>query len=172
MENNRIQKMNLIAHSYNQYFRMVINYINRRIDDYDEAMDMAQDVFVRLIEYKDMICKETVRNFIFSIAQNIVIDYIRRKNKKIEIYSYIYDMQSPVTYYTPEEGASVHDLQRMERHYMELLPLQRRKIYYMTRIEEKSADEISMTLHIKKRTVESHQFAARKEIREHLREVI
>ena len=172
MENYRIQKMNLVAHSYNQYFRMVINYINRRINDYDEAMDMAQDVFVRLIEYKDMICEETVKNFIFSIAQNIVIDYIRRKNKKIEIYSYIYDMQSSVTYQTPEEETCVHDLQRIERHYMELLPLQRRKIYYMTRIEEKSNYEISMKLHLSKRTVESHQFTARKEIRKHLLKVI
>jgi DNA-directed RNA polymerase specialized sigma24 family protein len=60
----------------------------------------------------------------------------------------------------------------MERHYMELLPLQRRKIYYMTRIEGKSADEISMNLHLSKRTIESHQFTARKEIREYLLKVI
>jgi DNA-directed RNA polymerase specialized sigma24 family protein len=42
----------------------------------------------------------------------------------------------------------------------------------MSRIEEKSTDEIAKELHLSRRTVESHQFMARREVRENLRRII
>ena len=172
MENTTSPKSALISQAFKQYHQMIIGYINRRINNIDDAEDMSQDVFLRLMEYKDILCEETIKNFIFTIAQNRVIDYIRRINKKIEIYSYIYDFQPSVTTYTPEQEASAHDLLMIENHCMRKLPPQRCKIYYMSRIEEKSTDEIAKELHLSRRTVESHQFMARKEVRENLRRII
>jgi len=81
-------------------------------------------------------------------------------------------VQPSVTTYTPEQETSAHDLLMMENHCMRKLPPQRCKIYYMSRIEEKSTDEIAKELHLSRRTVESHQFMARKEVRENLRRII
>jgi len=86
MENTTSPQSALISQAFKQYHLMIIGYINRRINNIDDAEDMSQDVFLRLMEYKEILCEETIKNFIFTIAQNRVIDYIRRINKNLLLY--------------------------------------------------------------------------------------
>ena len=65
------------------------SYITYRITHRYEAEDLTQDIFVRLLDYKQMLRPDTVKSFLVTIARNIVIDYIRRYYKKQEIDSYI-----------------------------------------------------------------------------------
>ena len=52
------------------------------------------------------------------------------------------------------------------------LPEQRRKIYIMSRFENKSSADIAAQLGISSRTVENHLFISRKEIREYIQKCI
>ncbi len=52
------------------------------------------------------------------------------------------------------------------------LPEQRRKIYIMSRFENKSSADIAAQLGISSRTVENHLFISRKEIREYIQQCI
>ena len=81
----------IITRSYEEYYQVILTYITYRITHRYEAEDLTQDVFVRLLDYKQMLRPDTVKYFLFTIARNIVIDYIRRYYKKQEIDSYIYD---------------------------------------------------------------------------------
>ncbi len=84
--------------------RWILTYITYRITHRYEAEDLTQDVFVRLLDYKQMLRPDTVKYFLFTIARNIVIDYIRRYYKKQEIDSYIYDTMSTSTNETEEKN--------------------------------------------------------------------
>ena len=57
----------------------------------EDAKDLAQDVFLRLMDYKQMLRPETIKYFIFSICRNLVIDYLRRHYKMQEIKMCIRD---------------------------------------------------------------------------------
>ena len=81
----------IITRSYEEYYQVILTYITYRITHRYEAEDLTQDVFVRLLDYKQMLRPDTVKYFLFTIARNIVIDYIRRYYKKQEIDSYIYE---------------------------------------------------------------------------------
>ena len=81
----------IITRSYKEYYQVILTYITYRITHRYEAEDLTQDVFVRLLDYKQMLRPDTVKYFLFTIARNIVIDYIRRYYEKQEINSYIYD---------------------------------------------------------------------------------
>ena len=77
----------IITRSYEEYYQVILAYITYRITHRYEAEDLTQDVFVRLLDYKQMLRPDTVKYFLFTIAHNIVIDYIRRYYKKQEIDS-------------------------------------------------------------------------------------
>lgn len=93
----------IITRSYEEYYQVILTYITYRITHRYEAEDLTQDVFVRLLDYKQMLRPDTVKYFLFTIARNIVIDYIRRYYKKQEIDSYIYDTMSTSTNETEEK---------------------------------------------------------------------
>lgn len=171
MENCMMKTSKLIADSYERYRYSVYLYINNKVNNKEEAEDLSQDVFVRLMDYKQMLRSDTVKYFIYIISRNLVNDYLRRYYKKQEITSYMYDM-AKVTYDEVESYIVADDLLVWEKRRIALLPQQRRKIYVMSRFEDKSVTDISEELNLSRRTVENHLFISRKEVREYLKQCI
>ena len=171
MENKKMTSVQLIADSYTSYHRSVYLYICYRINNKKEAEDIAQDVFLRLMDYKQMLRPDTVKFFIYTISRNLVNDYLRRHYKKQEVNSYLYE--HTVTYTNETESQVItNDLLACEKQKLFTLPLRRRKIYVMSRFEGKSASEISANLQLSPRTIENHLFISRKEIREYMKQCI
>ncbi len=82
----------IITCAYNEYHSIILSYITYRINyNRCDAEDLTQDVFLRLLDYKKMLHEDTVKSFLFTIARNVVTDYLRRYYKKQEITTYIYD---------------------------------------------------------------------------------
>ena len=106
-----------------------------------------------------------------TIALNLVTDYLRRHYKKQEITTYLYDML-PVSYTHVGSSVITSDLQQQEVKRMTLMPVQRKKIYYLNRFEGKNSEEISQELGLSVRTVENHLYISRKEMREYIRKCI
>ncbi len=69
-------------------FIFIIYY---KIGKDEEAKDLSQDVFLRLMDYKQILRPETVKHFIFAICRNLVTDYLRRFYKAQEVTSYLFD---------------------------------------------------------------------------------
>ncbi|MBT9859721.1 sigma-70 family RNA polymerase sigma factor [Bacteroides xylanisolvens] len=173
MEEKDMQTMNpttnqLLTETYNSLCPIIIHYINRKINDYESARDMAQDVFLRLMEYKQILRKETVRSMVFFIAHNLVIDYLRRYYRKQEMSAYFYEYGVTVTDET-ESSVIANDLSAQENLKLLQLSPQRRTVYIMSRFQEKTTPKISEELCLSRRTVENHLLAGRKEIREYIK---
>ena len=166
MENSTMTTSQLIADSYVSYHNQVYLYILHKVNCREEAEDLSQDVFLRLMEYKQMLRPDTVKFFIYTISRNLVNDYLRRFYKKQEISSYMYDHADT------ESRIISDDLAALEQHKLSVLPTQRRKIYTMSRFEDKSIADISSELNLSHRTVENHLRIGRHEVREYIRQCI
>ena len=59
----------LIADSYERYHFSVYLYIYNKVNNKEEAEDLSQDVFVRLMDYKQMLRPDTVKFFIYTISR-------------------------------------------------------------------------------------------------------
>lgn len=171
MKNNSVKPLCIIESSYLTYCRQVLSYISSRINNMDDAEDLTHDTFLRLMEYKPMLNMETVKYFIFTIARNLVIDYLRRYYKYKEVSSYMYET-SPSYVESPESGVISEDILKIEKLRISTLPTQRKTIYNMSRFDEKTTSEISAALNLSVRTVENHLFIGRKEIRKFIRQCI
>lgn len=168
MENSTMTTSQLITDSYELYHRQVYLYIYYKVNNQEEAEDISQDVFLRLMEYKQMLRPDTVKFFIYTISRNLVNDYLRRYYKKQEISSYLYDRAETSTNETESRIIS-NDLAILEERKLSVLPTQRRKIYAMSRFEDKSVADISMELNLSQRTVENHLRMGRHEMREYIK---
>ncbi|MCQ2128019.1 MAG: sigma-70 family RNA polymerase sigma factor [Bacteroidaceae bacterium] len=161
----------LITEAFNVYSSALHHYICNRINDKEEASDILQDTFVRLLDC-DVICKESLKSLLFTIANNLVIDHIRRHYKRQEIYSYMYDAMKEKHALTPEQVACAKDIAEKEHQAMFRLSPAAMRVYKMTREEGMTIDEIAAELGISRRTVECHQLRGRKIVRESLRKIV
>jgi len=161
----------IIAKAFADHSASLALHICARIQDMEEAKDMVQEVFLRLLGM-ELITEETVKSLCYTIANNLVIDYIRRHYKREEVYSYWYDQVEQSHSLTPEQIAVFHEIASQEQCAISQLSPISRKVYEMTRMDGRTITEIAEELDMPRRTVESHQFRARKAVREHMRRVI
>ncbi|WP_418213859.1 sigma-70 family RNA polymerase sigma factor [Bacteroides difficilis] len=171
MKDTTMKNNQLIIDSYMSYRQSVYLYIYCKINSKEDAEDISQDVFLRLIDYKQILREDTVRFFIFTIARNLLTDYLRHYYKKQEVTSYIYDFA--VTSVNDTDSRLItNDIAMHEQHCLTLLPPQRCIIYKMSRFENKSLDDISKELQLSRRTIENHLFIGRKEMRAYLKDCV
>lgn len=168
MENRLIKRHQQIAELYLSNREKIYRFFVGRIHSPADAEDLTQDVFVRLLEHNMMFCSDTVEYLLFTIARNLLNDYLRRYYKRQEISTYLYNVY-PVASDDTENRVLAADLQLHELRKMSQLPPQRRKIYQLARFEEKSVSDIALQLELSFRTVENHLRIGRKEVREYMR---
>ncbi len=171
MENRIKLSDRLITEYYEEYRQSVFFYICRRIENRSDAEDLTQDAFLRLLEYRMMIRRDTLKYFLFTIVRNLLNDYLRRYYKRQEIDRYLYDTL-PVTTVEPESWMVADEIRKLECRRVSALSGQRRKVYVLSRFYDKSVLDISKDLNLSYRTVENHLFISRREVREFIRRCI
>lgn len=139
-------------------------HIKARINNSDDAEDLVQEIFLRLLEHKGLLLKEGVKGLAYAIANNVVNDYLRHHYVKTSVHASIYESVSELTNET-EDAVIGRDLERLERESLESMPRQRRLIYMLRVHEGKTTKEIAQQLSISTRTAENHYYIGIREMR-------
>lgn len=95
---------------YEKYHRLLYVLAYRYLMDKDRAEDAIQDVFVKLWEYRERLnIGISLRNFLFTMVKNHVLNVIRNENSAIE-------KQYEIAQRTPEyEDDLVEKLEKREQ---------------------------------------------------------
>ena len=150
---------------------MLFYYVYSHINNIEEAKDITHDIFLRAIYYNKELKENSIISFLFSIARNLVIDYVRHLNTRIEVDSYISCINENIVN-DVDSNINYKDILSLEKKRIKLLPKQRRIIYIKNRFNHKTIGEISEELNISKRTVEGHLLLGRKQVRDYIRRCI
>jgi RNA polymerase sigma-70 factor (ECF subfamily) len=146
-----------------------VSYIKYRLNNQDKAEDLAQDVFVRLIDYKEMLRPDTVKSFVYTIARNIAIDYLRQRTRRQEVTANMYEFHEIPFKDDIESKLLEKQILQLEQNRLNTFTPQRKIVYALSRYEEMSIEEISENLNIAHRTVENHLLVGRKMMREYIK---
>lgn len=168
MKSMETKAYSIIEEAYKEYYPVIYRYVRCRIKCKYEVEDLVQDVFMRLLDCDNMLQKSTIQSFLFTIARNLVTDYLRCYYRKQEMISCAYENAIEFTC-GPEEEIIVKDLLFMEKMRLSVFPQQRQRVYSMSRFEEKTLSEISKELQLSMSTVENHLFIGRKIMRNYIR---
>lgn len=161
----------LITEAYKNYRKNVFLYFSSRIEHSEDAEDLTQDVFLRLLEQPEFLQESTLCSLVFTVAHNILMDYLRRHYKWQAIASSIKETATWVTN-DVESGLMKNDVCRIENQCVCKMPPLRGTIYRLTRYDEKTPVEISAMLNIPVKTVCDQLYLGRKAVRTYLKECI
>lgn len=172
MNNLTTDQTRFIGEIYKRYAREVHIFFVRHTKDEMRADDMTQDLFLRLMNYGNMIVEATAKNFVFTIAKRMVIDDTRHQAFVRQAARGYQLQREQERFWQDSTSLECRQIEEMERAKLRTLPPKMAQVYELTRFEEKTSQELAEELHISKRTVEYHLLVSRREIRGALRKAI
>lgn len=149
---------------YNQYYKQIFNFIYRKTKKYHLTEELTQDTFIDFLDaLRDFRFQSSLKTFIFSIAKNKAIDWIRRKKIKNIIFSMLpnYVVEGLKVVLIDEE-LEKKALAKKITHVFAKLPNDYRRILRQKYIEEAKVDKIAHDLNLGFKATESLLFRARK----------
>ena len=160
----------LISDYYTLHRAELLAYASSRLGDKDEAEDLVQNTFLRILTSDMLVTEQTLPALVFTICRNLVTDYYRHRASRHEYEHYI---QSSY-----DKGMSIESVfyaadivEAMERGMIHI-PEHCRNIYRMHILGGMRVSEISEQTGEKYKTVENRLGLARKQMRNYLRAVV
>ena len=160
----------LISDYYTLHRAELLAYASSRLGDKDEAEDLVQNTFLRLLTTDKMLTEQTLPALVFTICRNLVSDYYRRRAFRYEYEHYI--QSSGEGFSTMESVFFAADIIERMEHGLARIPKNCRHIYRLHNLEGMRVSEISEQTGEKYKTVENRLGLARRQMRAYLRAVV
>lgn len=160
-----LQKDSQALHTlYKTYHTELCSFVTNRLADTHIAEELTQDIFIQFLEsIRDFRYQCSLKTFLFTIARNKVIDYIRKKKVKRVLFSHLpsFVVDGLATVVMDEDLERRELTQKLEETFEEL-PHDYQLVLRLKYIEDKSVKEISEILVRSFKSTESLLFRARK----------
>jgi RNA polymerase sigma-70 factor (ECF subfamily) len=168
------------AELVSRYRNQITNYVYRMTNDYDGAVDLAQETFIRVYRAADRYqTSHAFSTYIYRIATNLAISELRkRKRRKLVSLTGFFqgrDGAEPVEF-DPPDARPLQDTEMVDderrkavARAIATLPDKYRAPLVLRDVEGKSYEEISRILETSEGTIKSRISRARGLLREKLR---
>jgi RNA polymerase sigma-70 factor, ECF subfamily len=163
---NAAQETPLLA-SFIRHQKDLLRFLSFKLSCADTAGDLVQETYLRIANYPEPDAIENPRAFFFHIANNLALDHLRKRAFQDRFNSG--EIGCGIVASTADEpAAAVNAIQQLERLgiLIEELPLTRRQVFLLSRVEGKSYKAIAQECGISERTVENHVYKALKTLKE------
>ena len=155
-----------------RYQRPIAAYVYRMVGDYDAALDLTQEVFIKvynsLARYRSEFKFST---WIYKIAHNAAIDHLRRYALREQAVTSGFDLEhrdTPVAgrRLTPEQESERKERRSEVEMVVEMLPRAYRELIVLRHSHDLSYDEIAEVTGLPLGTVKNRLFRAREAMRD------
>ena len=158
--------INLLINYYRAHRDELLAFVSSRLRGGEEAEDIVQDVFLRLLTADRMITEVTLPALVYTTARNLIIDYYRRRHT-FEAYEH-YLKNTDETADFAESILSVREITEQLERGLVRLPESCRKVYRLHIYGGMKVSEISQHLGEAYKSVEHRLGIARKAVRQAL----
>ncbi|MBV9211109.1 MAG: sigma-70 family RNA polymerase sigma factor [Acidobacteria bacterium] len=180
LEATRVGDEAAFAELVSRYRNQITNYIYRMTNDYDGAVDLAQETFVRVYRAADRYqTSHAFSTYIYRIATNLAISELRKRKRRklVSLTGFFQGKEGaePVEFDPPDarplqDTALVDDERRQAvARAISTLPEKYRAPLVLRDVEGRSYEEIARILETSEGTIKSRISRARGLLREKLR---
>ncbi|RKE47157.1 RNA polymerase sigma factor [Sphingobacterium detergens] len=141
---------------YGLYYRQLAGNLMKLLKNRDLVGEALQEIFMRLWNNRDNVDPEKpIKAYLFRIGENLVYDAFRRaaRDEKMRAYFMAFTTEA---YEHIEKTLYEQENRKMLYEAIDQLPPQRKKVYRLCKLEEKSYKEISEMLGISTAAVNDH----------------
>lgn len=141
---------------YQEHHEWLVRWIARRTYNRDNAQDIAQDTFIRLLN-KPAVYHEirSPRAWLTKVAGNLVTDDIRRKILEENYVGYLESMPE-TAYFSPEEQFQLLKLLEQIDSLLSSLRSIEKKAFLMVRLDGLSYKEVASQLGVSLSSIEKY----------------
>jgi RNA polymerase sigma-70 factor (ECF subfamily) len=140
---------------FRDHNRALVNFLATRLHSDQEAREVAQEAYVRLLQLDRPAAESFLRASLFRIAANLAVDRLRRRGVQTRAArSNIFDEID--TRHEPERMLLAEEELSIVHGFLAELPEKCRRAYLLYRLEDKSQSEIAVELNITPRMVRYH----------------
>jgi len=151
---------------FDHYYDGLRNFVYYKTGDADLSEDIVQEVFLKVWNIRKQVVPETVKSFLYTIAENITKNYYRHQQV---VYNFAnkYDNES-----IAEEAD--HEIRKEEFHHhlqktLSEIPEKSRVVFLMNRIDGYTYAEIAERLNLSVKAIEKRMSEAIAIIREKIK---
>jgi len=165
-----------------RYQSKLVNYINTLVHDYDLAIDLGQETFIRVFRYADRYRGDyQFSTWLYRIATNLAIDELRRRDRKSRFsfkqMTALFEKDGkplPIPDARPTPEKTLDGKERLARLQaaIDSLPEKYRLPFLLKEVEDLAYDEIAHVLELSLGTVKSRIHRAKLLLREKLAGVL
>ncbi|WP_142685756.1 RNA polymerase sigma factor [Chitinophaga polysaccharea] len=141
---------------YARYYRQLTGNLMKLLKNRDLVGEALQEIFIRLWNNRKNVDPEKpIKAYLFRIGENLVYDTFRKaaRDEKMRAYFMAFTTEA---YEHIEKTLFEKENRQMLYNAIEKLPPQRKKVYSLCKLEEKSYKEISEMLGISTAAVNDH----------------
>ncbi|GIU81547.1 MAG: sigma-70 family RNA polymerase sigma factor [Acidobacteria bacterium] len=149
-----------------RYQRSIASYVYKMIGDYETSLDITQEVFIKV--YNNLTSYSSDYKFstwIYKIAHNATIDYLRRNYKDQETDSETSFLTLESRLPTPERESEAKECLEEIKAVIECLPPSYRELILLRHSHDLSYEEIAEVTSLPIGTVKNRLFRARAEMK-------
>lgn len=139
---------------YDEYFESIRGFIYYKCGDIDLAEDLVQETFIKVWNKRDDIQKETVKSFLYTIANNLLMNHFNhqkvvREHQKMGESASITSASTSPQFIMEEE-----EFEKKLNAVIASLPPECREVFLMNRIEKLKYAEIADRLNLSVKAIE------------------
>jgi RNA polymerase sigma-70 factor (ECF subfamily) len=141
---------------FREHNRALVGYLTARLRTEQEAKEVAQEAYVRLLQLQEPGTPSLFRAYLFKIATNLAIDRLRRRNVRQRVeHSPGFDELSPASNAADDPAYQLLARERAEAllRCLQELPAKCRRVFRMHRLEGLTQPEVAKRLRLSDRMV-------------------
>lgn len=147
------------------YYKQVRNFLYYKTSKAELSEDVAQDAFVKLWETREKIDKSSLKAYVFTIANNLMINKLKREQLKFKFLNYTEQRNDNVT---PEYLIEMQEFDQKLQAVLAKIPEGAREVFLMNRIDGLKYREIAEMLGLSMKAVEKRMSRALSILRDEL----
>lgn len=155
IDQDSADRAELIGRLFREHNRALIKFLMNRLRSSEEAADVAQEAYARMLQLHSPGTVSFLRAFLFKTAANIAIDRLRSRNAEMRRSESQFLGDLAATLSTEQHICDAEEL-RLTAAYIQELPPQHREALLLSRFEPLSTAEIAKRMGISERTVQHY----------------
>jgi RNA polymerase sigma-70 factor (family 1) len=136
---------------FNTWYEAIRNFLYYKTGDVKTAEDIAQDVFLKVWEKRDEIRQETIKSFLYTLANNLFLN--RHEHLKV-VMKFTVDYEAEKFSESPDYALEMHEFDQRLQEAIGNLDDKKRTVFLMSRIEKLTYNQIADNLGITVKAVE------------------
>ncbi|MCD7850385.1 MAG: RNA polymerase sigma-70 factor [Parabacteroides sp.] len=157
---------------FEHYYAALCLFAKRYIEDKNVREDIVQDVFFNIWEKRKSITTNiSAQNYLITCVKNLSLNHLRKQGYVQDYHNRIIKM-APIYSNGEEDIYTLNELEALLEQTLPKLPPEYRLAFELSRIEQKSMDEIAEIMGVSVRTVERYRDKAldilKKELKDYL----